>query len=291
MKTRARIAALALLLVPAAVQAQSNATLNTSGNWSDATKWSSNPFAPNNGNNGVNWNAIINANTVTVDATRIIESLTLGGGTIQGASALTMNAASTWSGGGMSTAGGVTNFNGGVAITAVGQFLDARTVNLAGTSSIGNGTLNMQNSSTLANSGTFNINNSGASFFNYHSGTQPTVSNSGTINKSGAGTASFSAMLNNTGTVNVDVGVMRVIGGGSGTGIFDIDGGADFRVDGGTYTMDPGVTVNGAGTFNMTGGTTTFNGLPIGTSTGSLGIAGGTMIFQCQGRTSAPRAG
>lgn len=269
----------ALLLSGIATQAWAGiAILITNGNWDAAPIWNSTPggFAPINGNNGENWDAIVNANTVTVMNTGItIESLSFNGGAIQGVNPLTMNAASTWTGGNFATSGGVTNFNGGVAITANGQTISERTVNLAGASSIGSGTLNTASGGVLTNAGTFAINNASALTF----GGNGAFNNSGTINKSGAGTATRQVgTFNNTGTVNVDAGIFATTNGGSSTGTFDIDSGAEFRA-GGTHTMSATVQIHGSGLFTVLSGTTTFNGANSG-STGNLAIAnGGSMTF------------
>lgn len=290
MKRHLLSATLALLL-PAAAQAQTGtATVNANGNWSSTGTWTSTPagFAPINGQNGQNWNAIINnsSRTVTVDAATTLEGLTFSAGAIQGANTLTLNAASTWSGGIFSTAGGITNFDGGVTITANSQTIDARTINLSGTSSIGAGTLNMGGGATLANSGTFNISNASAlQFVNLGGGT---VSNTGTgiINKSGAGTATVAGGLSfsNAGTVNVDAGILAVTGGAA-NGTFDIDAGAEFQMVGGnfsTYTMNADVKIMGAGIFKQSatsvGSTMIFNGVSTG-SDGNLGLTNGAMSF------------
>ncbi|MFO0812078.1 MAG: hypothetical protein U0796_02600 [Gemmatales bacterium] len=50
--------------------AQTNATWNgTNGNWTDATRWSTNPIFPNNGqpSAGDLYNAIVNGGTITLD--------------------------------------------------------------------------------------------------------------------------------------------------------------------------------------------------------------------------------
>ena len=56
----------------------------TTGNWSDAAKWDSLDF-PDNGNGGFTYDAILNNGAVMLDVDVIIESLSLGGGTLAGA--------------------------------------------------------------------------------------------------------------------------------------------------------------------------------------------------------------
>src|SRR6476646_7302917 len=72
---------MALLLLASTGFAQVNSTWNGSSgnNWSDATRWSTNPLFPNNGNGGNNYNAIVNAGTVVVDQPITIQALTFGG--------------------------------------------------------------------------------------------------------------------------------------------------------------------------------------------------------------------
>ena len=59
----------------------------TTGNWSDASRWSSVDF-PNNGNGGFTYDAIINSGTVTLDLNVMIEAFKFGGGAITGATIL-----------------------------------------------------------------------------------------------------------------------------------------------------------------------------------------------------------
>jgi fibronectin-binding autotransporter adhesin len=280
------LAALALLL-PAAAQAQTGtATVNASGNWNSVGTWSSTPggFAPINGQNGQNWNAIINngSRTVTVNAGTVLEGLNFSAGVINGTSTLTLNAASTWSGGNF-TDSGITHFNGGVAITANGQSITSRTVNLGGSSTIGDGSMGMH-VGTLANNGVFDITNVTGLTVS-HSGFGGTWSNTGTINKGGAGATTLSSVsFNNTSTgiVNVNEGMINVAyqgngaGGGTSTGTFNIASGAEFRVSGATYHMNAGVQVHGSGAFTTAGGTVNFNGSSI-SNTGNFALTGGTM--------------
>lgn len=76
--------ALAALLVvsavPSAGVAQTTATWDGStGSWSDPARWSTNPLFPNNGNGGVDYNAVVNSGAVTLDQDITIQQLTLGG--------------------------------------------------------------------------------------------------------------------------------------------------------------------------------------------------------------------
>src|SRR3954464_12899495 len=76
--------AMALLLIgPAASAADVSATWNGSnGNWSDGSKWSTNPLAPNNGNGGHTYDTVVNAGSVTLDSPITIEKYVQDGGTL-----------------------------------------------------------------------------------------------------------------------------------------------------------------------------------------------------------------
>ncbi|MBL9130840.1 MAG: PEP-CTERM sorting domain-containing protein, partial [Verrucomicrobiaceae bacterium] len=193
-------------------------------------------------------------------------------GTLNGVGTVSFGGASTWSGGTMSGTG-VTNLNGGVAITAANQTINQRTVNLAGTSSIGAGTLNISNGGTLANSGTFNINNATTLTFN-DGGSGGAVTNTvgGIINKSGAGTATVGSSINfsNSGTLNVAQGTFTIthaVTQHSGTtltaGAWNVSGG-------GTLTFSTGsnlTTIGSAASVSLDGASSTFNRIPTTAST------------------------
>src|SRR4051794_17089750 len=67
--------------LPAEARAQSVSIWNgTAGNWSDFTKWSTNPLYPNNGNGGFTYNASISSGTVTLDSSVTLNRFTLSGG-------------------------------------------------------------------------------------------------------------------------------------------------------------------------------------------------------------------
>src|SRR5687768_8580607 len=82
---RKRIGAFAaalLLATPALAQTTSSWTTAVSGNWTDATKWSSHPFAPNNGSPpGASYDAVLAAigaaHTVTLSSAITIDSLSI----------------------------------------------------------------------------------------------------------------------------------------------------------------------------------------------------------------------
>ncbi len=203
-----------MVFVPSPSQAQTTSTWNgTTGNWSDFTRWSTNPIFPNNGqpNPGDTYNAIVNGGTVTLDQNIIIQSLTFSGGTIDGGNNLTLNAASTWSGGGMSGAG-TTTFNGSLALTTSGL----------GSRSLVNNGATTWSGSNLTSSGTWS-NQSGALFDiqNNQNWDNNGVNNlaGATFRKSaGTGTSTIQGPFNNSGAVEANTGTLSFTGGGASSG-------------------------------------------------------------------------
>src|SRR5262245_20107833 len=94
--------------------AQVVATWNgTTGNWSDAFRWSTNPNFPNTGqpNQGDTYNVIMNGGQITLDQNIVIQGLSFDQNLITGPGHLTLNGSSTWTTGVMSGTG-TTTFNG-----------------------------------------------------------------------------------------------------------------------------------------------------------------------------------
>lgn len=127
-----------LLLSHGVIRAQDgNATLIGNGSWATPGIWSSSPagFAPINGQNSQNWNATVNANTVTVDTAISIQNLLFGGGIISGAQTLTLNGAgSSWTGG-MFGGSGITLVDSNAALSISGsnaKQIAGRALNIGG---------------------------------------------------------------------------------------------------------------------------------------------------------------
>lgn len=280
------------------------ATLSASGNWSDGTKWTGG-IAPNNGNNGdPNWSATVNANTVTVDAAVIIQSLNFGGGTITATNNLTTNAGLTMSGGILTGAGTVTiggatawtggdlkgssiNLNGGLTMSGASMKEVSGGVTNNGAATWSAGIFRIGSSSA----GVFNngsIGNHSASFGNSFDGSVTTnfagtFNNFGIFTKSGGtGTTTMSAVFNNKdgAAVNVQSGVLSLQGGGTSNGAFTIDAGKTLRITSASYTMSLGTQLLGTGTVetNSAGGTVIFNDSQISHTASFLISAGGLVL-------------
>jgi hypothetical protein len=275
--------------------AQVNSTWNgTTGNWSDFTKWSTNPLFPNNGNGGNNYNATVNGGTVTLDQDISIEKLTIGGGTITGSSNLILNGlSSAWSAGTMSGSATTTiASSGSLAINGSAIHNLNRSLVNEGTVTWPSANVSM-NSSTFQNNGTFTSSPTLTRTF-FNSGGTTVFNNAGTFTKLNTGAAEFGVTFNNTGTVDVQAGTLRLEAGGTHSGDFDIDGGAMLELTGthnfsttaeitgtGTLAIPTGATIDGL--TSMSGVTTNFSGGSIVGSdnltihSGSLVWSGGTM--------------
>jgi fibronectin-binding autotransporter adhesin len=134
------------------------------------------------------------------------------------------------SGGGKSLSGTLTN-NG--------------TVNVTSTANVGIGNTTITNTST----GTFNF-QSDKDF----SGGGGTFINQGTLTKSSqsGGTTNLGPALNNSGTVDVQSGVLNLGGGGNSSGTWKAEDGATLAFNGGTMTLSNGSTLTSVGTGLLT---------------------------------------
>jgi MYXO-CTERM domain-containing protein len=250
--------------------AQVNSTWNgTTGNWSDAARWSSNPLFPNNGNGGNTYNAVVNAGTVTVDQPITIEGLTFGGGTIATSSNLTLNAPfttgiATLSGAGtfeargggtlnniLTLSGGAIRFGNGVTPSTVNHTSAARLLlNNGAQATVRAGTVYGLNI-TVANSN-----------FGSSAGTPGafTVEAGGILRKTGAGThlIANNAVLNNSGTIDVTQGNLTFEASTAtwtNAGEIAIAAGATVQKGTGTMNLAAGSAITGAGSFVQTAGT------------------------------------
>jgi hypothetical protein len=168
--TRGPFAALLPLLLAGSAAAQVTSTWNGStGNWTDVARWST-PNFPNNGNGGVNYNAVVNAGTVTLNQDITVTGFTMGGGTVSAPGAggpFTLTATNTlnWTGGTFG-AGQTLRSNGTATIDFPGL---GGTFNNAGTATLNSmtgtagaimnnlaGATMTQTTGALFGSGTFN---------------------------------------------------------------------------------------------------------------------------------------
>ena len=208
------------------------------------------------------------------DSTATVASLTQSGGLLTGPGTLTVTGLSTLSGG-RESGSGRTFAEGGAAFTSSGFGLDGgRTLELGGSSTatgtyvginlndysdIGAGVLTIDSGATFDDQTT----SSGLSIYAYNYSNDPgsaaVVQNQGTFIKSGsAATSIISTTFDNTGTVEVDSGTLRLSGGGTDeSATYNGNGTIDFN--GGTRTLDSASSVTTANVI-FSGGSTTING-------------------------------
>ena len=195
-----------------------------------------------------------NSNNITVP------TLTLTGGTLGGTIAqVTSSGLLTWSGGTMSGTG-VTNANGGILMNGSYIYLDQRTLNnAAGQTATFNTNgyyLYLSNGATFNNNGTFLAQNDYGYIYDNGVGAN-TFNNAGTFTRNtGSNDFSIYTVFNNTGTVNVQSGILTLAGGdgGSTTGDFNISSGAtlQFLSD---FNLAASANIGGAGTAEFSAGT------------------------------------
>jgi len=88
-----------------------------------------------------------------------------------------------------------------------------------------------------------------------------TINNAGTLQKSaGSGTTTLGMDFDNTGTVDVQSGELRLVSGGTSSGDWKIAADARLDIRGQTITLAADESIEGAGTVEFTGGTTTIAG-------------------------------
>ena len=160
-------------------------------------------------------------------------------------------------------------------MTATNVTIDLNAANPnIGNSDPGTGTLTILNGATFndeTSSGfTIMASNRGVT----DTGATAAVNNAGTFIKSGTSSVTtISTLFDNTGTVEVDSGTLKLSGGGTDVGA-TYKGAGTVNFGGGTRTLDSTSNIVGNATFS--GGQTTVNG---GTGTGLMTFSGGTATF------------
>ena len=245
-----------------------------------------------------------NFNTNSISTT----AFGLSGGTFVNSGTLSAGGTLSWSGGTMA-GGGTTVVPSGAVLSITGpptKLMNARTLNLAGSATwSGNGTvtlqdgsaINIQTGATFEVQGDANLTSSGtpASVF----------SNAGTFRRvASLGTFTVSCPFDNTGTVNVQSGVLNLRGGGTGSAVFEGSAGSTLRfgadytltatskvtspgtVDFDAGTVNVGGTYDVSGTTSVSGATTSFTGT-LAAVGDTVSISGGTANFGAAPITTA----
>ena len=241
---------------------------NTSGDWTETSRWNT-PTAPGTfPNNGTStYDAILNGGALTVNQAITVEKFTMTGGTHSGSSTLTANDVLTLGGGNLQGSGVINALGGGVL---VGMEMSGRTINLGdGSGPVFNTTwssgdplvhgglvINNKSDSNFIvgfDGGSFrNINRSGSMVFN-NEGTFTKNGGSGiaTIGTVNNGSSSFA--FNNSGLVQVNSGTLRIISPtGTHTGAFQTASGATLDIAS-AQILSTGTTFTGAGRVLFSG--------------------------------------
>ncbi len=221
---------------------------NSTGDWTDAARWSSIDF-PNNGNGGQTYDAIINSGNVLLDQDISIDHLTLGGA-INGGFDLSLATGLDWTGGSLSGTGIVTAA-GGTFSTGQNKFLN-RTLRLTGDSVWDGGQLTFSgNQGTLevAMGNTLRVGGTSNRTIGVHLQIEPEAR---LINDNSGLTTlgQFGATLTNNGVVETNAGgPLAIVGNQTTAGEFRINDNGTLRFPSGTQTYAGDFTGNGTAEF------------------------------------------
>ncbi|MEQ1862478.1 MAG: hypothetical protein ABMA13_21375 [Chthoniobacteraceae bacterium] len=253
----------------------------TSGNWTDAARWSTAPIFPNN-NAPDFYDAVINAGVIALNQNIAINQLALGGGTLGGGSTLSLAEGFAWSGGAT------------VALTGAGKFVlgvgSASAV--SGSAVFQSGTIVGGGAATIGvPSGAAFLALNQAAFFADIASPAYTFDNAGTFTAratSGAGFTSMDAVFNNTGVVNVELAggtshTLSLAGGGVHSGAFHLQAGTTVEF-GGTTTLQDGASFDGNGIGVVAGNVLVTGGISGGNLTVAVGELNlGASVFDLSG--------
>jgi hypothetical protein len=197
------------------------------GEWGVVTNWTP------NGVPGSSDRAIINSGSSTLSFDTGVAGLSLSDGTLGGLGSLSVTGAATWTGGTI-TGAGTTVFDNTLAISGNNSkaISGTRIIDLNGTITWGGNTGTLGNglffgNGTINNAGTFNDTNAFNSVMDTLGVTA--FNNTGTYNKQGSATTTIEVAFNNTSTVNVDAGTLRVTSGLANHGLINVAAGAVFH--------------------------------------------------------------
>lgn len=200
----------------------------------------------------------------------------------------------TLAGTGSTILNGDLTFRGGMNST---RLLDSQTLTLKGTTTNNALTINTTRSvnylqigqgARLVNQGTWldNTTNSTIISGNTLTNTGGVFENQGAYTKSQTSTTDIGGhglTFNNSGTVNVNAGTLRMTADGTSTGIFNIASGSELDFNAGAYLFNT-ANVNNAGVFKVSGATVTATqGLNLG---GTTVISGGALQLEADSSMS-----
>ncbi len=232
--------------------------LGGTGNWDDASQWSTDPLYPCNGQGGFDYEVSFSSGEVTLNLDCTIDDYTQSGGIFDGGFDLTIDQVFDWTGGVMGGSG-TTTVNGGLDVTGGGtKSLDGtRTlVHAGGIGSWTQANISLRDEgATFRNETTWNITGVSRSLSDTNDTGSFENTSTGIVNldlDNATRAVTFSpGSLQNDGTMNANLGILVFNGDGTHTGTFA--GAATFRIAGGTHTLGTGANLTVAD-FEVTNG-------------------------------------
>jgi len=254
MKNRAAILLILVCCLSPALRANAAPKTFTgvvSSNWFNGDNW--NPT----GVPGASDDVVVSSGTLDLSGgNATVATYTHENGTLTGSGTLTVTGLMTWARG-VIRGTGVVDANGGIAITTLSAvtLADTRTLNNSAMATwTGPGGFSLGGNATFTNlpGATFAIqtaSNMGSGMFD----------NMGTVTKTaggGDGVTNISSFINNSGTINVLSGTLRVSSSGMHTGTLTVQAGATFDFTGGDHMVSGSFT--SADSIGFNGGQITF---------------------------------
>lgn len=234
--------------------------------------------------------------TLTVTGNVSVSNLQLLGGNMAGSQTFLAGSTVTWQSTDLSASTGSSAFRprfagSGITLTALTTtFASGATLNLAGSgdhifagrSIVNNGTVNWSDAGplrswsggVLANNGTFNDQNKDDTFIYASYDNNFTFTNNGTYTKTGQGETEVSVPFYNSGTLNVQKGLLLLRGGGETSGSIVTSNPATTEFDS-DYTLSAGAALTGGGTATLANGNLTVSGAVTATN---LSLDGGQLL-------------
>jgi hypothetical protein len=238
------------------------------------------------------------ANTLTAGngafASNTVLSLS-GSGTITGSGSLAVSGAFDWTGGNL---GGASGAGGGIRVLtgaslaiapAASVSFQGYTLEVGGTGSwAGTATVSAGSGAVLRVLGGATLDIQGDPVFAFDlGGATPALNVLGTLTRtSSLNPAVIGVALNDSGTVSIQSGTLRLGGGGASSGAYAVSAGATLDFSGGTHTLASTSGISGAGTVSVSGGALSAAG-PYAL-TGATHVSGGAANFNgASGSTAA----
>ena len=244
--------------VPAAVD---DALINVTGTRTVTVRATGGPFAVKSITMTGDETLAITGNTLAVSAASTLNRLTQSGGTLDGIGTVTVTGAATLSNGvqsgagttllqGMTALGGL-DFDAGRVLRNEGTATLTNAFNLNATNTVGSGRI--ENAfSAIFDVRTFNLTTHARNFIG-DTGVDAEFKNAGTLRKSTAGSYGIAVRVENTGTVDVQLGRFNFSAGGTNSGAAVLAAGASLNYSAGTHDVVSGASFTGAGTWLVNG--------------------------------------